>query len=98
VIATVRAEALVRVCDKLAVERVLAIAAVRDIPSPALDLMRRVRQRRSGMCIELGRLPVDVVATMVQACVADADASLIGRVQDAAEACRMRRSRRPACR
>jgi DNA-binding CsgD family transcriptional regulator len=68
--------------DNLASEPVLCVATCRNEPaSPASELMGRLRARRVGARIMLGRLSAAEVAAMVRACLPSAPDDVIARVQ-----------------
>ena len=72
--------------DNLAAERVLVLATCRaEPPSAALEMIRRMHDRRSVTLLELGRLPAGQVAAMVLACVPDAGDEVVTQVQRAAD-------------
>jgi DNA-binding CsgD family transcriptional regulator len=72
--------------DNLAAQRVLCVATSRsEPPSAALDLIRRLHDRRAVAQLALDRLPADQVATMIRACLPDAGAEVAARVQHTAD-------------
>ena len=72
--------------DNLAAQPVLCVATCRDEPaSSALELARRLRARRTAQHLALSRLAAAQVAVMVRACLPDAGADLVSRVQHTAD-------------
>ena len=72
--------------DNIWCEPLLCVTTCRsEQPSAALDLVRRVHGRRSATHLRLGRLDDERVAGMVRACMAQAGADVVARVQRAAE-------------
>ncbi|HYY18848.1 MAG TPA: AAA family ATPase, partial [Streptosporangiaceae bacterium] len=68
--------------DNLAAEPVLCVATYRDeSASLASELMARLHSRRATARITLGRLSAGEVAAMVRACLPEAAADVIARVQ-----------------
>ena len=72
--------------DNIWCEPLLCVATCRsEQPSAALDLIRRVHGRRGATHLALGRLGGEHVAEMVRACMPEAGAGVVARVQQAAE-------------
>ena len=72
--------------DNIWCEPLLCVATCRsEQPSAALDLIRRLHGRRSAVYVSLGRLNEEHVAGMVRACMPEAGADVVARVQHAAE-------------
>ncbi len=72
--------------DNIWCEPLLCVATCRsEQPSAALDLIRRLHGRRSAVYVSLGGLNEEHVAGMVRACMPEAGADVVARVQHAAE-------------
>jgi DNA-binding CsgD family transcriptional regulator len=72
--------------DNLTSQRVLCLGTSRsEPPSAALDLIRRLHDRRAAAQLALERLPPGQVADMIRACLPDAGADVIARVQYTAD-------------
>ena len=66
-------------CDNLHRAPVMCLATVRDEPSAARDLVRRVAARRAAPVLELKRLNEAQVAAMVYSCTGRSDADAVER-------------------
>ncbi|HEY6279234.1 MAG TPA: LuxR C-terminal-related transcriptional regulator, partial [Streptosporangiaceae bacterium] len=72
--------------DNLASQRVLCLGTSRsEPPSAALDLIRRLDDRRAAAQLALERLHAAQVAAMIRACLPDAGADVVARVQHTAD-------------
>ncbi len=73
--------------DHLAGTKALCVATSRDEVHTAAtrDLVRRLVGRGSALELSLGRLPADLVAQMVKACMPEASAETVARAQRTAE-------------
>lgn len=72
--------------DNLATQPVLCLATSRsEPPSAALDLIRRLHDRRAVAQLALERLSASQVAAMIKACLPDAGEDVAARVQHAAD-------------
>jgi DNA-binding CsgD family transcriptional regulator/tetratricopeptide (TPR) repeat protein len=72
--------------DNLAAQRVLCLATSRsEPPSAALDLIRRLHDRRAVAQLALERLPPGQVAAMIRSCVPSASDDVVAWVQHAAD-------------
>ncbi len=72
--------------DNLGTQRVLCLATCRsEPPSAALDLIRRLRDRRAVAQLALERLSASQVADMIKVCLPDAGEEVAARVQHTAD-------------